>query len=349
MTTMISPTTATAITPDEERIQRAVMWCAALVLLPLVGMLAVLGGMASFGTVRALAEPRLGEWAWSAPIGIDVGILALLTADLLLSYRGWAWPMLRLVAWLFIMATVYLNVADSWASSDWPGVVIHAALPTLFIVAIEGLRHMLCRWIGIHHPITTEGLPRERWIAAPVQSLLLRRRMALWHVTTLDDALRMEHHRLETIAELKETYGRWQWRWRAPLSARLALTMLPARTALEPDSDDEALPPSNPHPPTPPAGGKTPSARRRRTRTPARTAEVDPALLAAAQAVVTQASQQGVQLNQTTLGEQLRRDGHTIANHRLPHLAAQVGLRPAGKTTTANGMAGATPVAQARS
>ncbi|MEV1199431.1 DUF2637 domain-containing protein [Microbispora rosea] len=47
--------------------------------------LAVLGGIGSFATLRHLAEPWFGPQAWIVPIGIDLGILALLAWDLLRS------------------------------------------------------------------------------------------------------------------------------------------------------------------------------------------------------------------------------------------------------------------------
>ncbi|WP_182908055.1 DUF2637 domain-containing protein [Microbispora sp. H13382] len=57
---------------------------AACVVVPLVVALAVLGGIGSFATLRRLAEPWFGPQAWIVPIGIDLGILALLAWDLLM-------------------------------------------------------------------------------------------------------------------------------------------------------------------------------------------------------------------------------------------------------------------------
>ncbi|MCQ0010918.1 hypothetical protein [Actinomadura madurae] len=43
---------------------------------------------------------------------------------------------------------------------------------------------------------------------APISSLLLWRRM-----------LELEYRPLTAVSEFQERYGRWSWRWRAPLSS----------------------------------------------------------------------------------------------------------------------------------
>ena len=81
------------------------------VVAPLVCALGVLGGVGSFATVRHLASPYFGSQAWIVPVGVDLGIIALLAWDLLAEYLGLAWPLLRWTAWAFIAAPVYLNIA----------------------------------------------------------------------------------------------------------------------------------------------------------------------------------------------------------------------------------------------
>src|SRR6266851_9976084 len=61
---------------------------ATAVVAPLVGALAVLGAIGSFATVRHLAVPWFGSSAWIVPVGVDIGILALLAWDLLAEYLG---------------------------------------------------------------------------------------------------------------------------------------------------------------------------------------------------------------------------------------------------------------------
>ncbi|REF00654.1 DUF2637 domain-containing protein [Thermomonospora umbrina] len=200
---------------------------AILVEAPLVTALAVLGGVASFHTVRDVARPWFGGWAWVVPVGIDVGIIALLAWDLLMEYLNIAWPVLRWVAWTFIGATIYLNVTA--ARGEDAAVVIHAAMPTLFIVTIEGIRHLLRRSAGLTGRLRIEGIPMSRRVLAPWSSWALHRRMVLWHITTYQDGLRLEYERLQTVCRLQESYGRWRWHWKAPLRERLALRLHPAQ------------------------------------------------------------------------------------------------------------------------
>jgi hypothetical protein len=190
---------------------------------PLFGALAVLGGIGSFATIRHAAEPYFGELAWIPPIGLDVGILGLLALDLLLEYLDMAWPILRWVAWSFIGGTIAVNV--NAAHGDFAGSILHASLPILFIVAMEGLRYMVRHQVGLTTGSRIERIPVSRWLLAPFSTALLWRRMVLWHVTAYRDGLRLEHERLQTVCDLQQRYGRFAWRWSAPLADRLALRL----------------------------------------------------------------------------------------------------------------------------
>jgi len=96
--------------------KRAVTIAAAFVA-PLLCTLAILGGIGSFATVRDLAQPWFGQLALIVPVGVDLGILALLAWDLLAEYLGLSWPVLRWTAWAFITATVYLNISAARSGS----------------------------------------------------------------------------------------------------------------------------------------------------------------------------------------------------------------------------------------
>ena len=165
--------------------------------------------------------------AWIAPVGIDIGILVLLGWDLLAEFLAMPWPVLRWVAWTFIGGTVYLNVAA--AHGNPVGSVMHAAMPSLFIVATEGIRHLARQLTGLANGTRIEGIPLARWLLAPRSSFTLYRHMVLWHVTSYHDGLRLEYDRMLAISRLQETYGRWRWRWKAPLRERLALRIGPRR------------------------------------------------------------------------------------------------------------------------
>ena len=176
-------------TQEFSAFRRRAIQVAVVVLSLLLGGLAVLGGIGSFATVRGLAVPWFGvQSAWIAPVGIDIGILVLLGWDLLAEFLEMPWPVLRWVAWAFIGGTVYLNVAA--AHGNPVGSVMHAAMPSLFIVATEGVRHMIRHLAGLASGTRIEGIPFARWLLAPRSSFLLWRRMVLWNVTSYHQALR---------------------------------------------------------------------------------------------------------------------------------------------------------------
>jgi hypothetical protein len=269
---------------------------AAMVLTPLICGLAALGGIGSFATIRHQAQPWFGSSSWIVPVGIDLGILALLAWDLLDEYLGLPWPPLRWTAWTFIAATVYLNVAA--AHGNPTAAVMHAAMPVLFITVIEGIRHLIRQATGLADGTRLEPIPAARWLLAPRSSFLLYRHMVLWHVTSYQHGLVLEHKRLLAIARLQQNYGHYFWRWRAPLHERIALRLASAVGA-------DAVPVAA-------ASGEAPSL------TPAgHLNDRDRELVTIASAMVRDARAAGATLSQSELARQLRERGLRIANDRL--------------------------------
>ncbi|URN07672.1 DUF2637 domain-containing protein [Actinomadura madurae] len=278
----------------------AVKWVTTAVA-PLIAALAVLGGLGSFTTIRQVAEPHFGSLAWIVPFGMDVGILILLAWDLLMEYLDLPWPVLRWVAWVYIAGTVLVNV--SAAHGSLVGSVMHAAMPVLFITAIEGVRHLIRRWVGLTSTSRIERIPTTRWLLAPVSSLLLWRRMILWHITEYRQGLDLEHRHLLEVSQLQQDYGRWSWRWRAPLADRLALNRM------------AALPP--PRPSAPPEAAEE--------------ARQDDQMMAIARQLQREVEREGGQLRRDRLGRRLRESGFTIANYRLTQMIAAVREESAGQ------------------
>ena len=359
-----------AATPDLGRVRRAAFWIAVAVLSLLSGGLAALGGIGSFATVRDLAVPWFGaSSAWIAPVGIDIGILVLLGWDLLAEFLAMPWPVLRWVAWAFIGGTVYLNVAA--AHGNPVGSVMHAAMPSLFIVATEGIRHLVRQLTGLANGTRIEGIPLARWLLAPHSSFILWRHMVLWHVTSYHDGLRLEYDRVLAISRLQETYGRWRWRWKAPLRERLALRMAPAETALGSDAPAALMLPAATEPATAPAAPpaepvataspeEKPTAgiarvippltllaflpRQHRVEIqppatlPARLSDRDRELVRAASKILRAAEDKGTPLGQMALARELRAQGLAIANERLGWLMQAAAERPsAGRPPSAPG------------
>ncbi|MEV0661008.1 DUF2637 domain-containing protein [Actinomadura luteofluorescens] len=176
--------------------------------------LAALGGYGSFASVRDVAEPWFGGQAWIVPAGVDLGILALVSVALLLEWLAMPMPALRWMAFAFTAATVWLNV--SAAHGDPTGMVMHAAMPVLFITFIEAVRHAIRRRAGIAAGTVREGVPLARWLLAPFSTFRLWRRMVLWQITSYPHALTAEQRRRHALALLDAHYGRKKWRTRAP-------------------------------------------------------------------------------------------------------------------------------------
>jgi hypothetical protein len=273
---------------------KVVSWAAAGVP-PLIAALAILGGLGSFTTIRQMAEPHFGDLAWIVPVGMDVGILILLAWDLLMEYLDLPWPVLRWVAWVYIAGTVLVNVSAAQGSPA--GSVMHAAMPVLFITVVEGVRHLIRRWVGLTSTSRVERVPTARWALAPFSSLLLWRRMILWHITEYRQGLQLEHHHLMAVSQLQQDYGRWSWRWRAPLADRLALNT-----------------PPNP----PPSEGGVPGE------DASNDTKDDGQLMTIVRQLLQEEEREGVQLSRDRLGSRLRERGFTIANYRLTQMIAAV-------------------------
>ncbi|MCP9970531.1 DUF2637 domain-containing protein [Actinomadura madurae] len=175
--------------------------------------LAGLGGYGSFASVQDVAEPWFGDQAWIVPAGVDLGILALVSVALLLEWLAMPMPALRWIAFAFTAATVWLNV--SAAHGDVTGMVMHAAMPVLFITFIEAVRHAIRRRAGIAAGTVREGVPVARWLLAPFSTFRLWRRMVLWQITSYPRALTAEQRRRHALALLESHYGR-KWKARAP-------------------------------------------------------------------------------------------------------------------------------------
>lgn len=175
--------------------------------------LAGLGGYGSFASVQDVAEPWFGDQAWIVPAGVDLGILALVSVALLLEWLAMPMPALRWMAFAFTAATVWLNV--SAAHGDVTGMVMHAAMPVLFITFIEAVRHAIRRRAGIAAGTVREGIPLARWLLAPLSTFRLWRRMVLWQITSYPQALIAEQRRRHALALLESHYGR-KWKTRAP-------------------------------------------------------------------------------------------------------------------------------------
>ena len=170
---------------------------------PLLLGVAGIGFAVSFQTVRNLAIAKgLPGWPALYPVGIDVGIAALIieSRHLIRLNRSDLAP--RLGAWLLTGFTIYANVHGS-AAHDWVGRGLHAVMPCLWVACLElTRRRMIASEVR-----RREGVPLARWLLAPVSTYSLWRRMVLWQVTSYALALEREQLRRRTIARLRALHG----------------------------------------------------------------------------------------------------------------------------------------------
>jgi len=144
-----------------------------------------------------------------------------------------------------------------------------------------------------------------RWLLAPASSLLLWRRMVLWHITEYQQGLGLERQHLEAVSRLQQDYGRWSWRWQAPLAERLALNRPPASTTSRAASNESA-----------------PEDR------------YDEEVLAIARQLHRQVEREGGSFSRDRLGQRLRELGFSMANYRLTELIALVREESSGRETS---------------
>ncbi|MFF4902599.1 DUF2637 domain-containing protein [Streptomyces sp. NPDC001068] len=188
---------------------------AAVVVAVNAAALAAIGFTGSYRSVRDLAITWGWDWfSYVFPVGIDVGIIGLIAADLFLCAIRAPAPILRWFAWVLTVATVVFNAASGWpadGSAGWMDYVeaaAHATMPGLVVVITEAMRRAIARRARIADGHEYEPLGIARWVLAPISTFGVWRRMRLWEVYTRSAALDLERDRLTLRDELREKYGR---------------------------------------------------------------------------------------------------------------------------------------------
>lgn len=152
---------------------------AAFCLSVLAVLLGLLGAGISFAKVADAVRPYFGALAPTVPLGIDIGIGVFTGVDLLMAHMGMRTRWLRLVPWMLIGATVFLNVADETA---WVGRVSHGVLPLLWVIIVEVGAHIVRHRAGLtgRGKVKRDKIPFSRWVLAPRSTVRLWRWMVLW-------------------------------------------------------------------------------------------------------------------------------------------------------------------------
>ncbi|GAA2785327.1 hypothetical protein GCM10010441_07870 [Kitasatospora paracochleata] len=185
--------------------------------------IAGIGFLGSYTAVRQLAvEQGFGSFSKIFPIGVDLGIIALLALDLLLSWLRIPFFLLRQTAWLLTAATIAWNAASAWPHPL--GVGMHAVIPVLFIVIAEAARHAISRLAKLTDTRHMESVRLMRWVLSPIPTFAMWRRMKLWEIRSVDEAVRLEQMRLAYGMLLEDAFGK-DWAKTAPRSAVLPLRL----------------------------------------------------------------------------------------------------------------------------
>jgi hypothetical protein len=233
----------------------------------LVGVLGVLGMVNSFARVAEAVAPSFGHLAWTVPLGIDIGIAVFTGLDIVLARLGMRTAWLRVFPWALVITTVYLNIADE---TTGVGIVAHAMLPGLWVIAVEAGSHTIRVRAGLHHGRggrQMDRVRRSRWLLAPLATVRLWRRMVLWEMTDYATALRRERDRQLARCDLVDRYGRLSWRWKAPRRARVLYRLgdlAPTRTLTDP-TNSSAPAPATSKPRRSRSAGKAAAAKARAT------------------------------------------------------------------------------------
>ena len=157
---------------------------------PLLAAVAGIGFSVSFQTIAKLAYAHgLPGPPVLYPVGIDVGILALIAEGLWLIREGRSDFVPRTLAWLLTGVTIYINVHGA-RPGDRVGEGLHAVMPALWVICLE-----LVRRRRVTATARADGIPAGRWVAAPWPTLTLWLRMRRDGITSYPLALELEQAR----------------------------------------------------------------------------------------------------------------------------------------------------------
>ncbi|GGO67100.1 DUF2637 domain-containing protein [Nonomuraea cavernae] len=299
-----------------------------------VAALGLLGFVISFATVARAAGPSFGTMAWMVPLGIDLGIAVFSALDIVLARLGMRVRPLRLVPWSLTGATVYLNVAGE---DTVFGMVAHAMLPLLWVVAVEVGACAVRKRADLAKPDRMESIRLSRWLLALPSTFALWRRMVLWEIRSYPDALRRERDRILARTDLQDRYGRL-WRIKATRRER-ALYRL---GELVPEGI--RLAPATTRPTLPTAPARRPTARTtRKGGRPRRTAPTDvDDLMPLGRQIAADHQTRGITLSRDRLRDAIRRTGQSISTDRAGALLARLRAETPTADTDADGPHGPT-------
>jgi hypothetical protein len=193
-------------------------WLSVIATVGVMAAFVALGGMVlSFRAVSAEMTGAFGGWSWLVPVVIDLSVFVFSGVDLVLARLDMGHPLARWTVYGATLGTVYLNFN---AGGTLPGRVAHVLMPSIWVIFIELMRHIVRRKVNLATGSHREPIPAARWLLAPWSTAKLWRRMVLWQVHSYTAALATERRRLAAIAAVREEHGRF---WRSKVSPLLRM------------------------------------------------------------------------------------------------------------------------------
>jgi hypothetical protein len=198
-------------------------WVTIVVVVGIMAALIALGGMVlSFRSVRDEMVPAFGAaWAPLVPLVTDLTVFVFSGVDLVLARLKMSHPLARLTVYGATAGTVWLNYS---AGGTAAGRVAHVLMPSIWVVFVELMRHVVRRQVNLSTRSVREPIPATRWLVSPWPTLKLWRRMVLWRQHSYRRALQMERVRLGAVAVARQMHG-WHWRRRVGPLIRLQIDL----------------------------------------------------------------------------------------------------------------------------
>lgn len=194
-------------------------------------VLAAYGAVGSYKTVSDTAAALGVPFPNLVPIGIDGGLVGVVTLDLALAWTGHPIAWLRQLARLLTLGTVAANVSAGWP--DPIAVGLHAAAPVMLLAMVEAGRSVLLRRAGLAAGTVRDRISIGRWLLSPWRTWLPWRRMVLWQIADYHDALDMEAAIRRARTQLQIAFGP-AWKREAPSDLVWMLNVAPfAREACD--------------------------------------------------------------------------------------------------------------------